>query len=96
MTKFATGSEVKGNYFNVPFTGVVTHIRPHCINDNVVIHIDLYDEVEVFGEKRAAIAMEVNCEGCAAGYPGLVTMNDAITAYYTQSSGHGQPVGAQR
>lgn len=90
------GQQVMGHYFNVRFTGVVTHCRPHTMNRNLVLHIDLDSPIEVFGDVRAAIAMEVNGEGCAAGYPGRVEQADAVTAYYSQSKGHGQPQGVRR
>lgn len=85
------GQQVMGHYFNVRFTGVVTHCRPHMMNSNLVLHIDLDAPIEVFGDVRAAIAMEVSGEGCAAGYPGRVEPADPVTAYYAQSNGHGQP-----
>jgi Glyoxalase superfamily protein len=90
------GQQVKGKYFNVAFTGVVSHMRPHTMNNHIVLHIELDAEIEVFGDKRAAIAMEVNAEGCAAGYPGRVLASDPITAYYSQAHGHGQPAAVAR
>ena len=63
---FSIGDFVKGEYINVPFTGVITHARPHSMAHKVtIITIRTDAPIDVFGYVRNVIQVEVLATGNA-------------------------------
>lgn len=56
---FSVGEKVKGVYFGQPYTGVVTHARPHTMNMSYKHHIELDSPVTVFGAQRDSIIVSI-------------------------------------
>jgi len=55
------GDQVHGAYYGVPFTGTVTHGRPHTMNaGEIVYQVSLTTPVVVYGMEREAISITVD------------------------------------